>query len=282
MKKITAIILSLLTFFALTACDINKAQGGEMITDIIDVGKGDCILIRTENTVTMIDTGYEDTADYVRQCLRDRSVQKIDSMVITHYDKDHVGGAADILKNYKVGKIYVPDYEGTNGEYEEFMQAVYEQDIDTEKVTDSISITADSLNFTVSASGCSFVSGTGEEEGNDNDMSLIVTAENGSDSYLFAGDLEDEGIEKYLSRDGKHYDVLKIPHHGEMGGNTQLLIDAVSPKIALITDGKGDKMDKKLKNLLESKSITYYSSKKNGNITIKSSGKGEYEAETEE
>ena len=280
MKKITALILSLLMCFALTACD--KAGYGEMLTDIIDVGKGDCILIRTENTVTMIDTGFEDTADYVKQYLRGKSVQGIDNMIITHYDKDHVGGAVKLMKDYKVGKIYLPDYEGVGSKYEDLMQAVYEQDIETERVGDSASFTADSVSFDISASGCEFVKGDSGDEGNDNDMSLIVSAVNGSDSYLFAGDLENEGIEKYLSREGKHYDVLKIPHHGEMCDKTELLLDAVTPKTALITDGKGDKMDKKLKKALESRSIAYYSSKKNGDITIKSSGKGEYEVETEE
>ena len=54
------------------------------------------------------------------------------------------------------------------------------------------------------------------------------------------------------------------------------LLDSVSPKTAIVTDGDGDKMDKKLKNTLEDREIEYYSTRKDGDITIKSSGKGEY------
>ena len=282
MKRITAIVLSLLMCFAFTACDTDKADAGELQTYIFDVGKGDCILIRTKNTVTMIDTGYSSTAHDVKERLRSMNILSIDNMIITHYDKDHLGGAVKIMKDFRVDKVYLPSYESTSSRYEEFMQAIYQQELETERVSNKVSFTADSAVFSISASGCEYVTGTGGDEGNDNDMSLVISVENGSDSYLFAGDIEDEAIENYLSREGKHYDVLKIPHHGEMCDNTQLLLDAVAPKIAVITDGKGDKMDKKLKNLLESKSITYYSSKNNGDITIKSSGKGEYEAETEE
>ena len=276
MKRIIAIVASAVICFSFTACDTDKLPMGEMVTDIIDVGKGDCILIRTENSTMMIDTGYNETADHVKERLDDCKVQKIDALVITHFDKDHMGGALKLIEDHQVSRIYLPDYESTEERYSKLMQKLYEQDIDTERVKENISLTLDNAKVTISPSGCEYSAGSGDEEGNDNDMSLIVSVINGNDSCLFTGDIEEEGIEKYLSRESRHYDILKIPHHGEYSDNMEKLLDSVSPKTAIVTDGDGDKMDKKLKNTLEDREIEYYSTRKDGDITIKSSGKGEY------
>ena len=102
---------------------IARAEDIFTITSI-DVGKGDCILIQTgdrnDPVTVMIDTGYKETADDVLNYLRKQDINKLDALIITHYHKDHVGGAAAILKGVPVGKVYMPDYEGTKKVYEEF------------------------------------------------------------------------------------------------------------------------------------------------------------------
>ena len=106
---------------------VKRVSAAEEIFKItsIDVGKGDCILVQTgaadDPVNVMIDTGYKETAGDVLAYLETHNVQKLDALVISHYHKDHVGGAAAILKGIPVSMVYMPDYEGTRKVYEEMM-----------------------------------------------------------------------------------------------------------------------------------------------------------------
>ena len=95
--------------------DSDSIQKRQLRVDFIDVGKGDCILIRSENHTVMIDTGYKETADDVFDFLDSSGVSEIDALILTHYDKDHIGGAKEVLSRYQVDKIYVPDYDNDSG-----------------------------------------------------------------------------------------------------------------------------------------------------------------------
>lgn len=59
---------------------------------IINVGKGDCILVQAGDASVLIDAGYENTVDVVLSHLRRQGVSHLDAMIITHYDRDHIGG----------------------------------------------------------------------------------------------------------------------------------------------------------------------------------------------
>lgn len=73
-----------------------------MSVTYIDVGKGDCILIEKGSSVILIDTGYSDTSGNVSDYLNTKGITYIDYLIITHYDKDHVGGAADIAELFEI------------------------------------------------------------------------------------------------------------------------------------------------------------------------------------
>ena len=113
-----------------------------------------------------------------------------------------------------------------------------------------------------------------EKTENDNDMSLLVTAEHGNDSYLFTGDIEEEGIRSLLNRSGRTYDLMKMPHHGRMEKNTNALLNSVKPQYVIITDDKENRADSKLCRLLESAGINYFCTSKNGTVTIIGTGNG--------
>lgn len=279
MKK--AITFSVAACLLLGGCNLSGAGTGEFNVSVIDVGKGDCILLQSSDHSVMIDTGYDETVDDIEDYLSDEGVKELDALIITHYDKDHVGGAAELLDSIPVEKAYIPDYESTSSKYEDFAEKLYELDIDSEKVQESVAFTLGEIKYTIEPSGCTYVQ-NGDAEGNDNDMSLIVTAVYNKDSYFFAGDIEEEAIDKYLSRGGTQADVIKMPHHGRYSTNTEKLIENVSPQIAIVTDDNDNKLDKEVKALLEEREISTYCSRKCGNIKIKGKGTGEYEVKTEE
>ena len=244
----------------------------------LDVGKGDCILVQKDGKNMLIDAGYEETAESVISFLKEQGVASLDYFIITHYDKDHVGGAAQVAEAFDVQQIYLPGYEGNSQYYEAFMAAIEDGDLKAEQVTEDLFLDFSGASLSIYASDVEFVPETEEEEGNDNDVSLVISLINGADSYLFAGDLEKEGVAAYLSEDHLTFDVVKMPHHGKKAGNSDGFIASVSPKIAVITDSTDDPAEEKLLALLEEAGAKTLQTSVAGTIQITSNGSGEYHA----
>jgi beta-lactamase superfamily II metal-dependent hydrolase len=73
--------------------------------DILKVGKADCIVINTGTQIVMIDTAEEENFSTVKSYMEKRGYSRIDTLILTHYDKDHIGGAAQILSSYDVKNV---------------------------------------------------------------------------------------------------------------------------------------------------------------------------------
>ena len=101
MKKIFFILL-LLPLFLLSSC---KGECDFKIT-FFNVGKADAILIQDKNTNIIIDTGTEESCDYFLEGLKKLNIKEIDCLILSHFDQDHVGGAAKLLTTYDVKQIY--------------------------------------------------------------------------------------------------------------------------------------------------------------------------------
>ena len=256
---------------------IARAEDIFTITSI-DVGKGDCILIQTgekKNPVNvLIDTGYKETADDVLNYLRKQDINKLDALIITHYHKDHVGGAAAILKGVTVDKVYMPDYEGTKKVYEEFMAALAESGgaVPFERLKENKTVTFGDAGYRIYPSTIQF------DGSNDNDVSMAISLEYNGHTALFAGDLEGDGIKQLLENSNNnipenHYDILKFPHHGsDEGEQTAALLKRLKQDgIALITDGQERRAHGTLIDTLKDGFKTYCSTD-DGTVIITAEG----------
>lgn len=255
-----------------------KAAGSANSTSVsfIDVGKGDCILVQAGGLAILIDAGYEETSGGVLSHLRHRGVDRLECLIITHYDRDHVGGVRDVGNALEVGMVYLPGYEGSDNNYRRLMAAVEDLGLDARPVTEELRMALGDATLSVFPSKVAYVPGKKGEEGNDNDVSLVASLIYGDDSYLFTGDLEKEGIEAFL--EGRHgsFDVLKMPHHGQKSSLTDELVDDVRPKIAIITDSEDDPADKKTLKLLEEAGVDVYRTSTSGTIVVQSDGTARY------
>ena len=246
----------------------------------IDVGKGDCLLISLPGACGMIDTGYYDTADRVLDFLDARGVDALDFLLITHYDKDHVGGAYRIAEALPIERIYLPDYESDSSYYVSFMNIIDKKNLDYVKVSEDTSFDLGNARFDIYASDCEYRYDEDKGEPNDNDLSVVTAMYYGDDSWLFAGDIEEEGIDRFLDARRGSFDVLKMPHHGRKESNTDSFIDSVSPEIAIITDSVDEDASKKVLKNLEEAGSQVYASSQYGDITVTGYGAGTYSIET--
>lgn len=255
-------------------------QMSELTVSFLDVGKGDCIIIENAGKTMMIDAGYDETSEQIMEYLSERGVKRLDWLLITHYDKDHVGGAADLIGEMPVGEVILPPYEGSIKGYKTMLKAIDERGQKVTMVDDDMEVSVGEASCLVLASTVEYEEGKGGEEGNDNDVSLVVKMTYGEDSYLFTGDLEKKGLKAYLARGLGKFDVLKMPHHGEFSGRLDDLLEEADPKVAVITDSKDEPADKKTTDLLEELEIESYCTATDGTVVIRSDGTSRYQVTT--
>lgn len=243
-----------------------------------DVGKGDCILFSNSAGHVLVDAGYEETSEKIIKELKKRGITSLNAMIITHYDKDHVGGAAEIAEQIPPSVFYLPDYTGEEEKSGDLLDLIDKEGLNAVRVSSDESFSLGEVRFIVDAALVPY----DEEEENDNDASLIVEVFNGEDEWLLPGDIEKEAVEVWLdTREGETFDILKMPHHGRKKKNTGEFIESVSPKIAVITDSSEDEAAPKVLKKLEEEEVKIYRSSTNGTITITSDGKEGYSVSTQ-
>ena len=253
----------------------DSSAPGERIS-VIDVGKGDCILLQVGSSAALVDAGYDDTSDEILSYLRESNVDHLKFLVITHYDKDHIGDVRALGEQLDIGMVYLPGYEGADKNYRSLMTAIDKAGLPTQSVEKELSLDLGGAEFRILPSRVEYVADAGDGEGNDNDCSLVTTLRNSGDSYLFAGDLEEEGIEAYLDERLGHFDVLKVSHHGRKASNTEDFLADVQPKIAVITDSYDDPASKKTLKMLDKAGADVHRTGESGTIVIEGDGAGKY------
>ncbi len=281
MKRFWCFIVAVLGLFFYSGQNPGAKAADDLFQiTVLDVGKGDCILLQTGEDVVMIDTGYKQTAkDVVLKYLEEHNITRLDALIISHYHKDHVGGGAALLKKITPDRLYIPDYEGTRDVYLDMLAVIEEKQISPVRVEGNAGV----ITFTLE-SGAEYrlypstVPYDSEEE-NDNDVSMAAAVYYRGHSAFFAGDLEDAGIEalsKYAEDDSQALkcDILKLPHHGRTSGNSSTLLDLVDPETALITDGSSQRAYGEMIDMLDERGIDYLCSAVDGTYVITADDSG--------
>jgi beta-lactamase superfamily II metal-dependent hydrolase len=214
----------------------------------------------------LIDCGEEDDGQEVVDNLTEQGVQKVDVLIITHFDKDHVGGADSVVKMIPVDRVLQPAYEGTSAEYDDFLTAMEEAKITPENVTQTQTFQFGQASITVEPpASYEIPDGKGEY---DNNFSLITTVELGAKRLVFTGDAEKKRIREWLSSGtAQPCDFLKVPHHGVYNKALPELFETLHPAYAVMCDSaKNPADDRTLELLKQCRASTYQT--KDGDISI--------------
>ncbi len=260
MKKIFALALALL-FCLLSFAACGEEVQSDLRVLFFSVGKADAILIETKSETILVDTGYEEDYTTIKSALTREGITTIDHMILTHYDKDHIGSAQELLSSCTVGTLYLPDYQGMGGEYADLAVFLTQYNGATETVTDLVTLSLD--GFTMTIDPTRLTSLTSED---DNDHSLIISLKNDNFSMLLMGDAEKSRVVEYASRDSSHYDVVKLPHHGDYFKDLAWYIGEITPLYAIHCCESGD-VAEKLDAACTERGITQFTTG-NGNVTL--------------
>lgn len=235
--KIIIIIISLIFL-------INNGRIVNNEVSILDVGQGDSSLIRLKNKNILIDTGgninYDISKNILIPYFKSVGIKKIDYLVLTHGDYDHMGEAINLVENFKVEKV-IFNCGLYNDLENELIEVLDKKKIKYYSCIKELNIDNNKLYFLQT-----------KEYDNENDNSNVIYSELNVYKFMFMGDAsvttEKEIMNKYNLPD---IDVLKVGHHGSKTSSSKEFINVINPKYSIISVGKNNRYGHPNKEVLE-------------------------------
>ncbi len=251
----------------------------------LDVGQGDAIFVEFPNGKNMlVDAGPKSfTADagrrFIIPLLNSKGIKRIDALVVSHPDADHLGGVPTIFRNIEVGEVIDPGILCQSSLCDEYERLIDSLEIDRiftlggTMIDESNDYRIYILHPTGEFIPQQFAAGYGS-----NNQSIVLKIVYGKTSLLLTGDTEREA-ESYLTKcfgDFLKSDVLKVAHHGSSSGTTMNYLRKIQPSKAIISVGTNNRFGHPSKDVLERlKEIgcEYYRTDESGAIVLESNGK---------
>lgn len=238
----------------------------------IDVGQGDSILIKSDDKAVLIDAGERGNAEAITSYLKQQNVTKLDYVIATHPHSDHIGSMAEVLSSFPVSNIIMPKLSKSNTPttktYENLLKTIKSQNINLIAAVPGEKYQIGKAEMTVLA----------PLTDNDdlNNMSVVTRVVYGNNSFLFTGDAEVKSENRILESDAVlRSDVLKLGHHGSSTSSGDKFMNAVNPKLAVISCGKDNDYGhphKETLELLKERKISYLRTDEAGSIVVGSDG----------
>ena len=220
--------------------------GGELTIYCFAAGKADAFLLTTRHGAVIIDCGLKGFGKEILSYLKAHDIKRVDYLIITHFDKDHVGGAAKIINSIPVKTVLQSNCPKDSEEYEKYCRALEKAGIAPVTVRETMELSFDGLRLSVDPPRKSDY-----DSDDSNNSSLIVTVHNGEQVLLLTGDAETERLTEYLEYSRQDCDVLKVPHHGGKESMTAALLQEAKPEYAVITCSDSEPEDAGTLRLLE-------------------------------
>lgn len=241
-----------------------------MSVTLLKVGKADAIVLIEKDKTMVIDAGEEEDGEELVEFLKNQGVSLVDTLIITHFDRDHVGGADTLVEELEIGQVIVPDYTGNSTEYLDFTDALQQKGIVPLQLTQSMSFALGEAVVFVEPP-VSYESQDSSLEV-DNNFSLITRVTHGKNTFLFMGDAEKKRIREWASSStAAPCDFIKMPHHGVYNTALQLLINTTKPQYAAICSSNKHPADAETVNLLKQFGVQTFETK-DGDVVVISDG----------
>lgn len=236
----------------------------------LDVGQGSAILVSApNNNQVLIDGGPSDAVLAKLGEALPSFDKKIELIILTHPDSDHLSGLIEVLKRYEVGQILETGINENSAEYKEWEELIGQKNIPVAFASAGQNILlADNLSIKILYPLGKI---NDQEFKNTNATSIVGKIIYGENEILFVGDAEEQ-TEKILQLTGANLsaDILAVGHHGSKNSTGQEFLAAVKPKIAVIQVGLNNRYGHPAPETLEKlKNISALRNDLNGDIVFK-------------
>ncbi len=252
---------------------------GTVTVHFINVGQSVSTLVVGSTGETMlIDTGhFRDDGAHVLQYLQAHDIDRIDYLVVSHNDADHIGGNAAIIEYYEteadgIGAIYDPGIAASTQTYERYLDAVEAHDVTLYETRAGDAIPFAGVDVAVLGPPEPYL----ENEAR-NENSIVLKLTHGETGFLLTGDAEDDQEAQLVEQYGAQLQatVLKAGHHGSKSSTSGELLDTVRPQRVIISsayDSQYGHPAEAVLRRLAARSIPAYWTATHGHIVLVSDG----------
>ena len=262
------------------------ARGKTEVT-VLDVGQGDSIFAAFPDGETMLvdggglagsewvkgmrsapDIGEEVVSPY----LWSRGIQRLDVVALTHAHEDHLGGLPSVLENFAVRELWIGREEDTH-EFSNLLAVARRRGVRIVHKTEG-----DAIGWGGVRGEILWPPAAEASAGASNDDSLVMRFADGATSFLLTGDIE-QREERAIVDEGSPLaaDFLKVPHHGSKTSSTVPFLDAVRPRVAVVSVGENNAYGHPSESVVEryaEDGVRLLRTDRNGAVTTLSDGRG--------
>lgn len=233
MKRLLIILLILLLLLGCACGPTEPGETKKLDIYAFSIGKADALLVQTSDAAIMIDAGEHGDGEKLVAHLRELGVEKLDLLILTHFDKDHIGGADILIDAFPIDRIVLPSYGKESKQYAQLLAALTQTNAEVSYLDQDLALSYGDLEMTIWVSPVPF------DGKSDNEQSMITKVLCQGKSFLFMGDAEGKELEKLIfGTRNLTCDVLKLPHHGVYDENTFALMTASMPSYVIICDSE--------------------------------------------
>lgn len=233
----------------------------------LNVGQADCTLVVNNGQTMLIDGANEADSSLIIKYIKKLGISKLDYVIATHPDMDHIAGLDKIILAFDVEYIYMPITNKSNKEMNELYNAIENKTVINPTASDY---------FYLGNSKCTILNSGDTSEVSDNNSSIVLQLDYGETNCLFMGDAENEVEENVIWND---IDVLKVSHHGSSDATSQTFLETVKPEHSIISVGTNNSHNhpssETLSNL-NAVNSTIYRTDEEGTIILISDGTNYY------
>ena len=219
----------------------NSNLDGEVYVHFIDVGQGSSTLIQQGKNGILVDSGLSDYGDTVSDFIKTCGVTNLEYVIATHPHDDHIGSLPQVMDDFTVGKVIMPELEEFNTPttrvYERLVDYIIENEIDVYSAEFGDVYEMDDVKLQIL--------GPVEQVKDLNDMSVICKVYTGESSFMLLGDAEKEELSSVYEYNYKYgidfeSDVLLMGHHGSSTSIYKPFLNEVSAETAVISCGRNN------------------------------------------
>lgn len=249
--------------------DVFNEVNTNLVISYLDVGQADSILIENNKETMLIDAGNNEDGKLLVKYFKEKGITNFKYLVGTHPHEDHIGGLDDIINNFEIETLYMPDAITTTKTFTDVLDAIENKGI-------GYKVPKIEETFTLGEATIQVIY-TGTDTKELNNTSIVLRLIFGETSFLFTGDAEDK-VEKDILNNKLNIqaDVLKVGHHGSRYSTTDEFLNSVNPKYAIISVGTGNSYkhpEDIVLNKLKDNNIEIHRTDKEGTIIVTSNGK---------
>lgn len=245
-----------------------KEKQGLILT-MFDIGQAECFLLEEGNVTALIDCGKATQGKDIVDRIKKREIDKIDYIFITHPHEDHMGGMLEIINNFQVLNIILPNINQakiTTKWYKKIMNQLAQGDY-------QIEVAEKNKKYNLKNAEIKIINEVTYQGNNINNYSTVLKITYGQNSIIMTGDAE-HIVEKELLKSGENINatILKVGHHGSKTATIEEFIDAIDPIYALISCGLNNRYNHPSQEVIErlnKKNIKFYRTDECGDVVIK-------------